>query len=56
LSAVLYGCETWFFTLREEYRLRVCDSGVLREVFGRKRKEVMEEDWRAFYNYNNNYN
>ena len=29
-------------------QVRVCQSGVLREVFGRKGKEVMEEDWRNF--------
>jgi hypothetical protein len=29
-----------FFTLREEHRPRVCDTGVLRKVFGSKRKAV----------------
>jgi len=24
---VLYGCETWFLTLREEHKLRVQDDG-----------------------------
>jgi hypothetical protein len=27
LPVVLYGCETWSFTLREEYRLRVFENG-----------------------------
>jgi hypothetical protein len=30
LSVVLYGCETWYFTLREEHRLRVFENRVLR--------------------------
>jgi len=33
LHAVLYGCETWSVTLREERRLRVYENGVLREIF-----------------------
>jgi hypothetical protein len=32
---VLYGCETWSLTLREEHRLRV-----LKRIFGLKRDEV----------------
>jgi hypothetical protein len=39
LPVVLYGCETWSLTLREERRLRVFDNRVLR-VFGPKRDEV----------------
>jgi hypothetical protein len=38
---VLYECETWSLTLREERRLRVFENRVLREVFGPKRDEVM---------------
>ena len=36
---VLYGCETWSLTLREEHRLRVFENKVclLRKVFGTKR-------------------
>jgi len=30
LPVVLYGCETWSLTLREEYRLRVFENRVLR--------------------------
>jgi hypothetical protein len=30
---VLYGCETWSLTLREEHRLRVFESTVLRRIF-----------------------
>jgi hypothetical protein len=40
LPVVLYGCETWSLTLREENRLRVFDNRVLRIVFGPKRDEV----------------
>jgi hypothetical protein len=34
LSVVLYGCETWSLTLREERRLRVFGKRVLRRIFG----------------------
>ena len=37
---VLYGCETWSLTLREERRLRVFENRVLRRVFGPKTDEV----------------
>jgi hypothetical protein len=46
---VLYGCETWSLTLREEHRLRVFENRVLRKVFGPKRDEVMGE-WRKLLN------
>jgi hypothetical protein len=42
---VLYGCETWSLTLREEHRLRVFQNRVLRRIFGPKRDEVTG-DWR----------
>ena len=42
-SEGLYGCETWSLTLREERRLRVFESRVLRRVFGPKRDEVTGE-------------
>ena len=40
LPVVLYGCETWSLTLREERRLRAFENRVLRRVFGPKRGEV----------------
>jgi hypothetical protein len=40
LSFVLYGCETWSLTLRDEHRLRVFENRVLRGIFGPKRDEV----------------
>ena len=43
LPVVLYGCETWSLTLREEHRLRVFENRVLRRVFGPKKDEVTEE-------------
>jgi hypothetical protein len=49
LPVVLYGCETWFLTLREEHRLRVFENRVLRRIFGPKRDEVTRE-WRKSHN------
>ena len=49
LPVVLYGCETWSKTLREERRLRVFENRVLRRVFGPKRDEVTGE-WRKLHN------
>jgi hypothetical protein len=40
LLVVLYGCETWSLTLREEHRLKVFENRVLRRIFGPKRDEV----------------
>jgi hypothetical protein len=49
LPVVLYGCETWYLTLREEHRLRVFENWVLRRIFGPKRDEVTTE-WRELHN------
>jgi hypothetical protein len=49
LPVVLYGCETWCLTLREEQRLRVFDNRVLRRIFGPKRDKVTGE-WRRLHN------
>jgi hypothetical protein len=40
LPVVLYGCETWSLTLREEHGLRVFENGMLRRIFGSKGHEV----------------
>jgi hypothetical protein len=40
VPVVLYGCETFSITLREEHRLRVFEKRVLRRIFGHKRDEV----------------
>ena len=49
LPVVLYGCETWSLTLREERRLRVFENRVLKRVFGPKRDKVTGE-WRKLRN------
>jgi len=49
LPVVLYGCETWSLTLREERKLRVFENKVLRRIFGPKRDEVTGE-WRKLHN------
>jgi hypothetical protein len=49
LPVVLYGCETWSLTLREEHRLRVFGNRVLRRIFGTKGDEVTGE-WRTLHN------
>jgi hypothetical protein len=54
LSVVLYGCETWSLTLREERRLRVLESRVPRRLFGPKRDEAIG-DWRKPHNEELNY-
>jgi hypothetical protein len=43
LPVVLYGCETWSLTLREEHRLSVFENRVLRRISGPKREEVTGE-------------
>ncbi|KAJ4428690.1 hypothetical protein ANN_25683 [Periplaneta americana] len=49
LPVVLYGCETWTLTLREEQILRVFENKILRKIFGAKRDEVTGE-WRKLHN------
>ena len=39
LPVVIYGCETWSLTLREESRLKVLENRILRRIFGPKRDE-----------------
>ena len=34
LPVVLYGCETWSLTLREDRKMRVFENMVLRVIFG----------------------
>jgi len=45
LPVVLYGCETWLLTLREERKLRVFENRMLRKIFGLRKDEVTGE-WR----------
>ena len=49
LPVVLYGCETWSLSLREERKLRVFEKMVLRRIFGPRRDEVTGE-WRRLHN------
>ena len=49
MPVVLYGCEAWSLTMREERRLRVFENRVLRRVFRPKRDEVAGE-WRKLHN------
>jgi hypothetical protein len=43
LPVVLYGCETWSLTLREESKLQVYENRELRRISGTKRDEVTAE-------------
>jgi hypothetical protein len=49
LPVVLYDCESWSLTLREEYRPRVFENRVLRRIFEPKRDEATGE-WRRLHN------
>jgi hypothetical protein len=49
LPVVLFGCETWSLTSREEHRERVFEGRVLRKIFGPNRDEVTGE-WRRLRN------
>jgi hypothetical protein len=49
LPVVLYGCETWSLTVREEHKLMVFENGVLRRIFGPKRDGVTG-GWRKLHN------
>jgi hypothetical protein len=41
LPVVLYRCETWPLTIKEEHRLRVFENRVLRKIFGLKRNKMV---------------
>ena len=49
LPVVLYGCETWSLSLRDERKLRVFEKGVLKRIFGPRRDEVTGE-WMRLHN------
>jgi len=49
LPVVLYGCETWSLTLRQERKLRVFENMVLRRIIGPRRDEVTGE-WGRLHN------
>ena len=47
LPVVLYGCETWSLTLREECWLKLFENRILRRIFGPKKDEKWE--WRRLH-------
>ena len=49
VPVVLYGCETWSLTLREECRLRVFENRVLRRTF-RSTRDKETREWRQVHN------
>jgi hypothetical protein len=49
LTVVLYGCEPWSPTLREEHRLRVFENRMLKRIFGPKEDEETG-GWRKLHN------
>ena len=49
LPVVLYVCETWALTLREERSLSEFENTVLRRMFGPRRDEVTG-DWKRLHN------
>jgi hypothetical protein len=40
IQVILYVCETWSLTVREEHKLMVFENRVLRRIFGPKRDGV----------------
>jgi hypothetical protein len=49
MPLILYACETWSLTLREEHRLSVFENRALRRIFEPKRDEVIG-GWRKLHN------
>jgi hypothetical protein len=49
LPVILYECEAWSLTLREEHRLRVFENRVLRRIFGPERDGVTG-GWKKLHN------
>ena len=49
LPVILYACETWTLTLREEKRLQLFENKVLRKIFGPKRDDQIGK-WRRLHN------
>jgi hypothetical protein len=46
LLVVLYGCETWYVTLREERLPRTFENRLLRKVLESKMEKVKGRGWR----------
>jgi hypothetical protein len=52
LPLVLYGCETWSLTMREERKLGVFGNRVLRKIFGSKKENILPQSaWREMTRY-----
>jgi len=49
MPVVLYGCETWSLSVRDEHKLRAFENRVLRRIFGPKWDELRGE-WRKLHN------
>jgi hypothetical protein len=49
IPAILYGCETWSLTVKEERRLRVSENRVLRRIFGPRRNGRLEKTAQGGY-------
>jgi hypothetical protein len=49
VPVILYGCDTWSLTVREEHKLRVFENRVLKRIFGPKRDGVTG-GWRKLHN------
>jgi len=43
LLVVLYMCETWSLTSREEHKVQVFENKALKTIFGCKGDEVIEQ-------------
>jgi hypothetical protein len=50
LPVLLYGCETWSLTLREEHRLKVLENRVLRGIFFLPKRDEVTGVWRKLHN------
>jgi hypothetical protein len=48
LPVVLYGCETWSLTSREECRLGIFENRLLRRIFGPKR-DLVTGEWEKLH-------
>jgi hypothetical protein len=45
---ILYGCETWFLTLREEHKLRVFEDGAEENIWAEEGEVI--GGWRKLHN------
>ena len=49
MPVVLYDCESWSLTQREEHKKRVSENRVFRRIFGYT-KDKLTGEWRKLYN------